>query len=317
MSTPQPYPQPDRPGAAGSSPILRGVMWVAIGALIASAIVCVVWVLLAPQGDVIPKAFLTILLLAGFAGAALLDASLAPGREPWLVLASMASWIVALLCGLALVWSPWDTFRAMLWVGNFVLIVVLLQLTLVHQRLLWRAHAKYVRTFTRILAVVTTALVVALLGMALVPLALPRAFDYPDIYGRIMVSLAILGAVGTALVPLITALFAPRAASVPPAPAAPTPVPAASTAQPAPAPASPVSAPPAAPAAAEPLPWPTYSDGATPLPMLPDGQPDFAAQATGVPTPGAREFGPAPQAAPHAPGAGAPHPAPPRPAPPA
>ncbi|WP_205827570.1 hypothetical protein [Microbacterium excoecariae] len=284
-------------------------MWVAIGALIASAIVCVVWVLLAPQGDVIPKAFLTILLLAGFAGVALLDASLAPGREPWLVLASMASWIVALLCGLALVWSPWDTFRAMLWVGNFVLIVVLLQLTLVHQRLLWRAHAKYVRTFTRILAVVTTVLVVALLGMALVPLALPRAFDYPDIYGRIMVSLAILGAVGTALVPLITALFAPRAAPAHPAPASPASAPAA---QPAPAPASRVSAPPAAPAAAEPLPWPTYSDGATPLPMLPDGQPDFAAQATGVPTPGAREFGPAPQAAPPAP-----HPAPPRPAPPA
>lgn len=268
MSAPNPYP--GQPGASedrneGMPPLLRGAMWVAICALIAAAVLCVIWVLLSPEGDVIPKAFLTILLLAGFAGVALLDAHLASGRAGWVIQASMAAWVVALLCGLTLVWLPNENYFAPFKVWNFILIVGFLQLVVLHQRLFWRAHKRYVRGFTRTLVIATTVCVLALLGMALVPLTAMDLIDFPDLYGRIMVALAILSAVGTALIPLITAMFGPKKQR--------------------PAPGQ--------------LPWPTYADGRTPLPMLPNGQPDFAAQQTGVPSPGSQSFGPPPQLAPN------------------
>lgn len=249
--------------APGIPPLMRGAMWVAIGALIAGAILCVVWVLVSPEGDVIPKAFMTILALAGFAGTSLLDAQLAPRRPSWLVVVSMASWVLVLLCTLTLIWVPTAYVYPVAKVWYFILIVLFVQLTVLHQRLIWRAHTRHVTGFTRALTAVTSAFVLALLVMALVPLTLPAYFDYPEVYGRIMVSLAILGAVGTALVPLITTMFSPKRAS--------------------------------AIAGAQPLPWPTYRDGVTPLPMLADGQPDFEAQRIGVPSPGARSFAPAPQ----------------------
>jgi hypothetical protein len=248
-------------------------MWVAIVALIAGAFICVYWVLFTPSGDVIPKAFLTILLLAGFAGVALGDSYLAQNRPAWLIPASMAAWVLILLAGVALIWVPNEVFDDRYGLGgalkfwNFILVLVYVQLALLHQRLIWRAHARYVTTFTRILVLVTTAFVLALLVTALLPLVFPG--DYPSLYGRVMVALAILGAVGTALVPLVTAMFAPR-----------TPRPSAggrANGQPL-------------------LPWPTYRDGVTPLPMLDNGQPDFDAQRTGIPSPGARSFGPPPGA---------------------
>ena len=258
--TPSPAESDDAPGIP---PLMRGAMWVAIAALIAGAVLCVFWVLVSPEGGVIPKAFMTILALAGFAGTSLLDAQLAARRPSWLVVASMASWVLVLLCTLSLIWVPTGYVYPVAKVWFFILIVLFVQLTLLHQRLLWRAHRRHVTGFTRALTVVTSAFVLALLVMALVPLTLPTYFVYPEVYGRIMVSLAILGAVGTALVPIITTMFGPKRG--------------------------------AALAAARPLPWPTYRDGMTPLPILPDGQPDFEAQRTGVPSPGARSFAPAPQ----------------------
>ena len=254
-------------------------MWVAIIALIAGALICVYWVLFTPSGDIIPKAFTTILLLAAFAGVALGDSYLAQNRPAWVIPASMAGWVLILLSGLALIWVPNDAFDYGYGFGgalkfwNFVLVIIYVQLALVHQRVMWRAHARYVTGFTRGLMIVTTVLVLALLVTAIVPLVLPG--DYPSLYGRIMVALAILAAVGTALVPLVTAMFAPR------------------TPRPGRAPVG------TAPDGRPLLPWPTYRDGVTPLPMLDNGQPDFDAQRTGVPSPGSRSFGP--QAAPAAP----------------
>jgi hypothetical protein len=103
-----------------------------------------------------------------------------------------------------------------------------------------------------------------------------------DIYWRLTVAIAILAAVGTALVPLVNALFAPHRAA-----AGPSTVPQG---------------------------WPTYADGVTPLPVLPDGQPDWNAYYTGYPTQAYQGMDAAPAApAPAAP----PAPAPPAPAPPA
>ena len=319
MSAPDPSatPAPARSDAP-LSPLLRAAIWVAIGALIAAAVVCVIWVLLGSQNGLVGRAFLTILLLAGFAGVAILDAHLAPQRPAWFALASLASWIVALLLGAAMIWMP-DRYP---WLGfsrfvQFLLIVLILQLVLLHVRLYTKALRRYDTPFTRTVAIVTIALLIGLATLVIIPLAFGEWLNLADLYWRIVVAVAILTAVGTALVPLVNVLFAPRpprphpapapapygaypAVAAPGGPAVPSAFPAAPGALPV-AGAAAASAAPAAPAAptapAEPatqelLPWPMYVDGATPLPMLADGSPDWNAYYTGQPSPGAHVFTP-------------------------
>jgi len=266
---------------ATTSPLLRAAIWVAIGALIAAAIVCVVWVLTGSQNGIVGRAFLTILLLAAFAGVAILDAHLAPRRPAWFALASMASWVIALLIGAALIWMPerysWGGFPRLI---QFLLVVLILQLVLLHLRLYLKASRRYVTAFTQTVVVITIALVVGLAALLIIPLVIGEYVDFRDLYWRIAVAVAILAAVGTALIPLLNALFAPRkvrSASGYGAAAAQ------SGSQP------------------ELLPWPTYVDGVTPLPILPDGSPDWTAYYTGIPSPGAHVVGGAPQPDPSAP----------------
>lgn len=281
----------------------RGVIWIAIGALIAAAIVSVVWILVGSQDAVFGRAFLTILLLAGFAGAALFDANEAPKRPAWYQVASMVGWVVILLCGAVKIWMP---AQASWWVGDgipffeFVGILLIVRLALLHFRLYLRAHERYVTTFTQIVAIVTVVLVSALAVMLIIPLVFGEWYN--DQYWRVVASLTILAAVGTALVPLMNALNAPKkpkpanpfaasgggyAASVPPAGAY--------------AQAGLPAAPPAAPRQQ----WPTYVDGVTPLPALPDGTPDLQAYYTGFPTAPVRPAVPAAPVAPAATVAGA------------
>ena len=259
----------------GPSPrpsLLRSAVWVAIGALIAAALVCVVWVLIGPQNAIIGRAFLTILLLTAFAGVAILDAQLAPRRPSWYVLASMVGWVVILLAGAFKIWLPmgdgflsWDNpFTRIL---EFAGVVLVIRLALLHLVLYVKAHQRHVTTFTRILAIVTIVLVVALAILLVVPMTFSHDVTYPELYWRIVVAVTILAAVGTALVPLVNALNSPR------------------TGAPAPAPGMPAAAP-------QLLQWPTYVDGATPLPVLPDGSPDWNAYYTGVPSPGAQIVAP-------------------------
>ncbi len=282
MTAPDPHatpvPTPEHARAEGSlSPLLRAAVWVAIGALIAAAIVCVVWVLVGSQNGLIGRAFLTILLLAGFAGVAILDAHLAPRRPAWFALASMASWIIALLLGAIMIWMP-ERFP---WLGysrfiQFLLIVLILQLVLLHVRLYTKAFQRYDTPVTRTMYIITISLVVALAALLIIPLAFGEWLFLAELYWRIVVAVAILAAVGTAIVPLVNLLFAPKR-------------PRAHVATPSlAAPAAPAAG--AAPAARELLPWPSYVDGVTPLPMLPDGSPDWNAYYTGYPSPGAHVF---------------------------
>lgn len=249
-----------------SSKILRASIWVAIGALIAAAIVCVVWVLVGDANGMIGKAFLTIVLLASFAGIAILEASLASRRPAWFALSSMVTWVLILLIGALLIWLPdaRDSFGT----GperffKFLLIVLILQAALLHIRLFSKAHQRHHTTFTSAVTYVTIGLVVILAVMLVLPIMIEEYVVFRDFYWRVVVALAILAAVGTALVPLVNALFAPKKDR-------------------APAPTQGYYYPqqPAAPVAQ----WPTYADGRTPLPVMPDGSPDWNAYYTGQPT---------------------------------
>ncbi|OWP21974.1 hypothetical protein CBF90_09860 [Microbacterium sp. AISO3] len=235
-----------------SSKLLRAAIWVAIGALIAAAIVCVVWVLIGSGTGIVARAFMTVLLLAGFAGIAILESHLAGRRPAWFALTSMGSWVVALLVGAVMIWLPsptesfgWGYERFM----RFLLVVLILQLALLHLRLFTKAYLRNPTTFLSIVTYVTIAFVGIVAVMLIVPLVGGEWFDFLPIYWRVVVALTILAAVGTALVPLVNALLMPR--------------------------------PPHPPAAA---PWPTYADGRTPLPVLGDGSPDWQAYYTGRPT---------------------------------
>lgn len=293
-----------------SNKILRATIWVAIGALIAAALVCVVWVLIGDSNGIVGKAFLTILLLAGFAGVAIAESNMAQSRPTWLALTSMISWVLILLVGAFLIWMPTSGYFG---VGaervfKFIVIALIVQGALLHARLFLKAFQRHQTTFTSIVTYVTIGLVVILMVMLVLPLMTDEFVTYRPLYWRVVVALAILSAVGTALLPLVNALFAPKRprphlaapygaapygaapyGSAPlsvPAPAAPAPAPAA-PAQPAAAPAQPP-APAPAPAPAASAPWPTFADGVTPLPVFPDGSPDWNAYYTGQPSPGAR-----------------------------
>jgi hypothetical protein len=275
MTAPDPYAAQPKADPASSS-LVRAAIWVAIGALIAAAIVCVIWVLVGTQNGIIGRAFLTILLLAAFAGVAIIDAHLASRRPAWFALASMATWVITLLIGAVLIWLPerssWGGFSRFV---QFLLIVLILQLALLHIRLYMKAFRRHVTAFTQTVAVITIALVVGLAVMLVLPLMLSEWLDFPDLYWRFVVAITILAAVGTALIPLINALFAPKK----PRPAYLNPPPVAS-----------------APAL---QPWPTYADGVTPLPVMPDGSPDWNAYYTGYPSHISQAIAPvAPMAAP-------------------
>lgn len=261
MTVPDPYTPPAAAGASGSSgsSLVRAAIWTAIGALIAAAIVCVVWVLIGTQNGIVGRAFLTILLLAGFAGVAIIDAHLAARRPAWFALASMATWVVTLLIGAVLIWLPerfpWGGLNRFV---QFLMIVLILQLALLHIRLYAKAYQRYITPFTKAVAIITVALVVGLAVLLVVPLMLSEYVYFAELYWRIVVAVTILAAVGTALIPLVNALFAPK--------------------RPRPDPQSP------APIGAALPPWPTYADGVTPLPVMPDGSPDWNAYYTGYPS---------------------------------
>ncbi|MET0780725.1 MAG: hypothetical protein ABWZ16_04295 [Microbacterium sp.] len=258
MTVPDPYSEPAVTDSSSSS-LVRAAIWVAIGALIAAAIVCVVWVLVGTQNGIIGRAFLTILLLAAFAGVAIIDAHLASRRPAWFALASMVTWVVTLLIGAVMIWLPeryaWGGFNRFV---QFLLIVLILQLALLHIRLYTKAFRRHVTGFTQTVTIITIALVVGLAVMLVLPLMIGEWAEFPDLYWRFVVAVTILAAVGTALIPLINALFAPKK----PRPADLTPPPVAPVLQP----------------------WPTYADGVTPLPVMPDGSPDWNAYYTGYPT---------------------------------
>ncbi len=334
--TTSPSEAPTSTAPATRTPYARAAIWVAIAGLIASAIVTVVWVLIGSADGTIGRAFFTIILLAGFAGIAIAESRIADRREAWFALASIGSWIAALLIGILLIWMPeperyfgYYSFLPFERVFRFALIVAVLQAALYFVRL-YVGLAKRARTlFARIVAPITIGLVGVLALLLILPLVFNEWIEYRDFYWRVVVAITILAAVGAALIPLVSALLAPPrpsaprvrtvtrtvvrpvaparpatpavpVASAPPAPSAPA---AAAVTAAASEPAAVVTEPsgaattPASTETAELLPWPMYVDGVTPLPMLPDGSPDWNAYYTGHPTPGARVFPPVTAAA--------------------
>ena len=313
MSTPQPQSSP-APGATKVQ--LRTIaIRVAIGSLIAAALLCAAWVLFGGQNGIITRALLTIVLFAAFAGVALFDARAADRRPQWYSLASMISWVVILIAGAIKIWRPWhydsESYMSLsdsvgTRIFELLVIAVVVRLALLHTRIFLRAHERYVTTFTRTITIVTSALVWVLAVMLVLPMLLSQT-DFGDFYWRAVVAITILAALGSALIPLLNAINAPRK----PQPVAMVPQYYAAPQQYAGQQYAPQQYAGQVPAVdpqqyAAPQPtWPTYVDGVTPLPVMPDGSPDYNAYYTGYPSypapTGAPAGAPEVQAAPQAP----------------
>lgn len=279
-----PYPGDTSPNPQPRSRLMRWSIWAAIIALILAAVVCVVWVLIGPENGLIGRAFLTILLLAAFAGVTILETHLAPRRPDWFALTSMVVWVAILLIGAFLIWAPSGRYDDTGGFGRFfafLLIVLVLQLSVLHVRLYSRAIARSTGAFTRIVGYITIGLVALLAILLVAPLTLYEFAEFEFPYWRFVVAVTIFAALGTALVPLVNALFAPKR------PRAYDQAPAYAPYGYTPAPQGYGQAPqgyaqhPPAPVA---QPWPTFVDGVTPLPPLVDGSPDWNAYYTGRPT---------------------------------
>ncbi|MDN3495512.1 hypothetical protein QL996_06200 [Planococcus sp. APC 4015] len=270
---------------SGPSPLIRSTIWVAIGALIAAALVCVAWVFVGSQDGIVGRAFLTILLLVAFAGVSILEAHLAPRRPAWFALASVVGWVALLLIGAVMIWMPEGRDALRVGLARFILylvIVLIVQLVLLHVRLFMKASQRHETTFTQVVSIVTVVLVIALAVLLIVPLIIWEYVSFPDLYWRFVTAAAILAAVGTTLVPLMNVLSAPKTAPVADAPAGLAP-------------------------------WPTYAETAIPLPVMADGSPDWGAFYTGRPSPGAHVVGEPAPAQPGYAGFPPPPPLPPRP----
>ncbi|MGO3885642.1 MAG: hypothetical protein ACTJHU_05025, partial [Mycetocola sp.] len=195
----------------------RIAVWVAIGAIIASALVCVIWVILGDSGSgIIPRAFLTVVLLAGFSGVALYDASAAGRRRQWLSLLSLAGWVIILVLAMVKIWSPMQWYspdNGVLRFFELVGIVLVIRLAILFVQLFTKLLVNPADRFARIDGSITIGLVGLLAVLLLVPLVF-TGFIYHDVYYRLVVGIAILATVGTVLVPLFRLLNGGPAAGV-------------------------------------------------------------------------------------------------------
>ena len=200
-------------------------LYLVVGTLLAAAILGAVLIVVGDQANVAGRAWLTLVLVAAFAGAVALDAVAGRGPNRWYLAASTIVNVVLVAIGLNKLWNGWlqpantaDPFVWIMQIWVFLLIVVLLRVALVVTQLYWtyfvsRATIALTRV-TGLLALVlawVTALVLA------IPLALPEA-DWPDWWWRIAGATSLVALVAL-VVPVVVRAFEPKA----PTPPRPTP----------------------------------------------------------------------------------------------
>ncbi|MRG61246.1 hypothetical protein GE115_15430, partial [Agromyces sp. CFH 90414] len=232
----------------------------AIGMLVAAALLGGFFIIVGDQANVAARAWMTLFLVAAFAGVVLLDASVGDGPNRWYLAASTVTNVVLVAVGLLKIWNGWgqpaDTADAGVWaeqIGRFVLVVLLLRVALLVTQLYglyFVARAK--STASAVAGVVTLVLVWVTALILAIPAAFP-ALDWPDWWWRTAGATSLVALV-SAIIPILVKAFEPKPPRPAPAPvqapaapfAHPTGAPVPPAAQPAP-PVTPPTAPPAAP----------------------------------------------------------------------
>ncbi|GLU89173.1 hypothetical protein [Agromyces sp. NBRC 114283] len=220
-STPGPDPAQGSVPAPGSAPVQRSrtariALWLSIGMLVAAALLGGFFIIVGDQANVAGRAWLTMLLVAVFAGTVLLDTTIADGPNRWYLAASTIVNVVLVAIGLMKVWNGWlqpaNTADPGVWaaqIGRFIAVVILLRLALLLTQL-YGLHfvARAKKTATRISGIVTLIFVWATALVLSIPSAFPEP-DWPDWWWRTAGATSLV-AVVAAVIPLILRAFEPK-----------------------------------------------------------------------------------------------------------
>ena len=282
------------------------VLYVIIGSIVAAGLVAVLAVVVGEFGTVHLQAILTIVAIITFTLLAWYDAGISSKRSSTFALVGVAVSFYLLIAAMFKIWAG-DALAAeyaseyggeyynygTTIVGNFgewVWLVIIARFALLHAHLLLIIHRRYATPVLRIVAVATLGFI-ALFGILL---SLPTLFDkvdFGEIYWRLVAAVFILNFLGTVLIPLSNALFAPKKPVA--VNARPTTVVNRPPVYEQPVPEQQHYAPPVAPVLNQHIPtpgaivfetapviskalaWPRYVDG-SPLPVGENGEPDFS-----------------------------------------
>jgi hypothetical protein len=192
-------------------------LFLAIGALIAAAVLGGYFIIVGDQANIAGRAWMTLLLVGLFAGAVVLDANVGNGPNRWYLGVSTIVNVVLVAIGLIKLWNGWlqpeDTAAASVWfvqTMRLVLIIVLFRLALLFTQL----YGLYFVTRARSqVGKITAILTIGLVWVTALILAIPAAFpepEWPDWWWRVA-GAATLVAVVTTVIPLIVRAFEPKA----------------------------------------------------------------------------------------------------------
>lgn len=212
-------PPPD--GTATPAPARRArsataALYLAIGALVAAAALGAYFIIAGDQANVAGRAWLTLLLVALFAGAVVLDSRLGTGPNRWYLGVSTIVNVVIVAVGLLKLWNGWlqpeDTAAASVWfvqMARLLGVIVLLRVALLFMQLYGLYFVTRGRTpVGKIMAMVTIALV----WITAIVLALPAIFPeftWADWWWRLAGATSLV-AVVTTVIPLLLRAFDPN-----------------------------------------------------------------------------------------------------------
>jgi len=232
MSEPHPAPV----SGARRSTVRTVALWLTIATLIAAAILGGVFIIIGDQANIAGRAWLTLLLVALFAGAVILDATAGDGPNRWYLPTSTILNVVLLAIGLLKIWNgplqPEDTASGFVWGAQFarwIGLVAILRVALFITQLYalyFMRRAKFAAT--RLTATITIVLVWLTALVFVIPMAFPDLSGlgmtgYPDWWWRIAGAAVLVMAV-CVVIPIVVRAFEPRAPKpAPPAGAYPPP----------------------------------------------------------------------------------------------
>jgi hypothetical protein len=177
-------------------------LFLAIGALIAAAVLGGYFIIVGDQANIAGRAWLTLMLVGLFAGAVVLDANVGNGPNRWYLGVSTIVNVVLVAIGLLKLWNGWlqpeDTSAASVWFTQLY-------------GLYFVARAR--SQVGKLVAILTIGLV----WITALVLAIPAAFpepEWPDWWWRVAGATTLV-AVVTTVIPLILRAFEPKAPKPP------------------------------------------------------------------------------------------------------
>lgn len=194
----------------------RLALWLAVGLLIAAALMGGFFIIFGDQSNVGGRAWLTLLLVGIFALTTLFDASVSDGPNRWYLAASTITNTVIVGIGLLKIWNGWlqpaDTADALVWstqMFRFFGIIVLLRVALLATQLYSLYFiARATSTPTRVTGILTLAFTWVTVLFLAIPAIFP-APEWPDWWWRSAGATALFCVV-IAIIPIIIRAFEPK-----------------------------------------------------------------------------------------------------------